>query len=316
MAQAASRSSPDILVLGGGGILGEAWMSALLAGLDESRAFDSRACHSYIGTSAGSIVAASLVAGLAPEARLGRLPEQPAVSQRRVEERAALLRHVLGAATNLGGSVAAPLVSLAFSSTAASGALLRRAALSRIRPGRRSLAELGRLVADEAVPWDGRLMVAAVELETGRRVMFGSPGAPPASVSAAVQASCAIPGVFRPVAVGARSYVDGGAWSPTNMDAAEVRRGTRVLCLNPTGSLPLMSGALAGVLGGVSRGLAAAEALTLKRRGAIVTTINPDEATATLMGANLMDPHRRAVVIDAGLAQGRRLAAEGALQPV
>jgi NTE family protein len=315
MAQSALESSPDVLVLGGGGILGEAWMSALLAGLDESPDFDSRACRSYLGTSAGSIVAASLVAGLAPGARLGRLPEQPPVSERHVEEGVAPLRQALEAAGNLGGSVAAPFVSLTLRSTAVSGALLRRAALARVPPGRRSLAGLGRLVADEAVSWDGRLRVAAVELETGRRVMFGSPDAPPVSVSEAVQASCAIPGVFRPVRVGRRSYVDGGAWSPTNMDAAEVRRGTRVLCLNPTGSLPLAVGALAGVLGRISKGLAAAEALALRRRGAIVTTINPDAATAELMGANLMDPSRRALVIESALAQGRRLASGGALAP-
>jgi NTE family protein len=311
MLQAAVQSSPDVLVLGGGGILGEAWMTALLAGLDESAGFDSRACGCYIGTSAGSIVAASLIAGLAPQARLGGLPEQPAVPQRQLDAGTAPLRQALEAAANLGGSMAAPLVSVALNSTAASGALLRRAALRRVPPGRRSLAGLARLLEAEADRWDGRLRVAAVELETGRRVMFGSPGAPQASVSAAVQASCAIPGVFRPVRIGARSYVDGGVWSPTNMDTAEVRRGGRVLCLNPTGSLQLASGALAGALGAMSRGLVAAEALTLKRRGASVSTVNPDDAAAASMGTSLMDPARRSAVIEAGLAQGRRLAALG-----
>jgi NTE family protein len=147
-----------------------------------------------------------------------------------------------------------------------------------------------------------------VELETGRRVMFGAPGAPAASVSVAVQASCAIPGVFQPIRLGGRSYVDGGAWSPTNMDTAEVGPGARVLCLNPTGSLGLSSGPLAGAIGPVSRGAAAAEALVLRRRGAAVTTINPDRRSAVLMGANLMDPRPRRAVIEAGLAQGRALA--------
>jgi NTE family protein len=288
-------------------------MTALLAGLDESAGFDSLGCGCYIGTSAGSIVAASLVAGLAPQARLGRLPEQPPVAQLQLDEGTAPLRQALEAAANLGGSMAAPLVSVALNSTAASGALLRRAALRRVPPGRRSLAGLARLLEVEALAWDGRLRVATVELETGRRVMFGARGAPQASVSDAVQASCAIPGVFRPVRMGTRSYIDGGVWSPTNMDTAEVRRGGRVLCLNPTGSLPLASGALAGALGAMSRGLVAAEALTLKRRGATVTTINPDDPAATAMGSSLMDPGRRTAVIEAGLAQGRRLAAPGAL---
>ena len=51
---------PDVLVLGGGGILGEAWMRAVLAGLEEATGFDPRGCEGFVGTSAGSIVAAAL----------------------------------------------------------------------------------------------------------------------------------------------------------------------------------------------------------------------------------------------------------------
>jgi NTE family protein len=181
--------------------------------------------------------------------------------------------------------------------------------LRRAPSGNRSLAELGRAVEMTGARWDGRLRIAAVEQESGRRVLFGAPGAPELSVAAAVQASCAIPGVFRPVRAGGRTYVDGGVWSPTNMDAADVRRGARVLCLNPTGSIRPSAGALVGALGPVSRGVAAAEALALRHRGASVSTINPDEASAAVMGINLMDHHARGAVIEAGLAQGRRLAA-------
>jgi NTE family protein len=301
--------TPDALVLGGGGILGEAWMSAVLAGLDEAEGFDARSCPLYLGTSAGSIVAASLAAGIAPGARLGALPEQPPVSLSEEEEGPlSALRQTLGAAAGIGNAAAAPLASLALSSTSAGGALLRRAALSRAPLGRRSLAELGRAVEASGVSWDGRLRIAAVELESGRRVMFGAPGAPELPVAAAVQASCAIPGVFEPVRSGGRTYVDGGVWSPTNMDAAEVGRGERVLCLNPTGSMRPSASSIIGALGTVSRGMATAEALALRHRGASVTTVNPDEGSMAAMGTNLMDPRPRAAVIAAGLVQGRRLA--------
>jgi NTE family protein len=300
--------APEALVLGGGGILGLAWMSAVLAGLEESGSFDARDCGSYIGTSAGSIVAASLVAGVSPATGLGRLAERPAIRLEDSGDGATPLRQAFDAVADRGGSAVAPLASLAFSSTAGGGALLRRAALRRVPEGKRSLDELGRMIQRTGASWDGRLRVAAVELESGRRVMFGSPGAPDLSVSEAVQASCAIPGVFRPIRSGGRTYVDGGAWSPTNMDTAEVQRGDRVLCLNPTGSLRPGIASLAGALGPVSRGLATAEALVLKHRGAVVTTINPDDATTEVMGPNLMNPKRRDEVIEAGLAQGRRLA--------
>jgi NTE family protein len=137
--------------------------------------------------------------------------------------------------------------------------------------------------------------------------MFGTPGAPVVSVATAVQASCAIPGVFRPVVVDGRSYVDGGVWSPTNMDRAPVTRGTRVLCLNPTGSMRPSATMPFGAIGLISRSLAGVEALALTRRGARVTTVAPDAASRAAMGPNLMDPGGRARVIEAGLSQGLAL---------
>ncbi len=282
-------------------------MSAVLAGIDPD-GFDVRDCGCYIGTSAGSIVAASLVAGIAPGARLGRPIEAPPAAEA-PDVRMSTLRQAFGAAAGIADAAAAPLASLAFASTAAGGAIVRRTMLRGVRPGRRALADLGRMVELTGVRWDGRLRIVALELETGRRVVFGASGAPELPVSSAVQASCTIPGVFRPVVAGGRTYVDGGAWSPTNMDTAETTKGDHVLCLNPTGSLRPTIGALAGALGPVSRGIAAAEALVLKNRGATVTTINPDVASAAAMGASLMDPRRRPAVIEAGLAQGRRLLA-------
>jgi NTE family protein len=303
-----SMQTPDVLVLGGGGLLGEAWMSALLAGVEDGGELDARDCGCYVGTSAGSIVAASLAAGLEPGARLG--PLSSAAPTLIADEPTRPLGQLLGAATDLAGTLAAPFVSLASASTTAGGAALRRTVLRGIPTGERSLSELGRALEEAGARWDGRLRVIALERESGRRVVFGEPGAPEISVAGAVEASCAIPGVFRPVQANGRSYVDGGMWSPTNMDAATVSRGDRVLCLNPTGSLRPTIGALAGAFGPVSRGAAGAEALLLKNRGATVTTINPDRASAAAMGTNLMDPEARRAVIDAGLAQGRRLAAE------
>jgi NTE family protein len=147
--------------------------------------------------------------------------------------------------------------------------------------------------------FDGRLAVSAVDLDSGRRVMFGGPDAPAASVGQAVEASCAIPGYFRPVEIGGRSYVDGGAWSPTNLDAARVSRGAQVLCLNPTGSI--------AALGVASNAIARVEALVLERRGARVELVAPDDGARDAIGRNLMDPRPRRAVIAAGFEQGRRL---------
>ena len=299
---------PDVLVLGGGGVLGEAWMTSLLAGIAEASGFDARGCRRYLGTSAGSIVAAGLVAGIDPSSRVEELPEQPAVAASPWSAAGSAASRALGMTLAASGAVMAPLAAAGLRSTAAGGAILRRAALARVSEGRMSLSGIGQRLERAGATWDGRLAITAVEVETGRRVVFGTPGAPQATVAEAAEASCAIPGVFRSISVAGRRYVDGGVWSPTNMDAAEVRRGDEVLCLNPTGSMRPSRGAPFGAIGVVSRSMAGVEALALERRGAKVAVVSPDSAAAAAMGSNLMDAGRRSSVSAAGFAQGRALA--------
>src|SRR4051794_4561837 len=262
--------SPQVLVLGGGGILGEAWMTAVLAGLGEAGGFEPRDCEGLVGTSAGAIVATALSAGIEPGSRLGQLPEQPAVTAEVAGDGGGLPAGAVGLAFTVGRGVAAPLAAFGLRATEPGGAALRRAALRRVPAGRRSLGGLGRELERAGVRWDGRLTLAAVDMDNGRRGMFGSPDAPDASIADAVEASCSIPGVFRPVVIAGRRYVDGGAWSPTNMDRAPAGRGTRVLCLNPTGSV--RSSVIAPLSGLLSSSIAGVEALALERRGAHVTT--------------------------------------------
>ncbi len=301
---ASGFQTPDVLVLGGGGILGEAWMWSLLAGLEEETGFDARECSGYVGTSAGSIVSAALASGVDPRTRLGDLPEQPPVTAngRDFSGGPDAVVRALELGLSAGGAAVAPLAAAGLRSTETVGSFVRRAALARVPDGRRSLGHLGDELDRAGAEWDGRLLVSAVDSGSGRRVMFGAPGAPEVSVGRAVEASCAIPGVFRPIVVDGRRYVDGGVWSPTSLDRAPVERGTRVLCLNPTGSL---RGAPFGALSVLSRSLAGVEALTLQRRGAHVTTVSPDQGSMTAIGPNLMDPTPRAEVIAAGREQGR-----------
>src|SRR5690348_3099073 len=57
---------PDVLVLAGGGIVGEAWMHGVLAGIEDASDADFTATEAFVGTSAGSIVAARLASGRRP----------------------------------------------------------------------------------------------------------------------------------------------------------------------------------------------------------------------------------------------------------
>jgi NTE family protein len=178
------------------------------------------------------------------------------------------------------------------------GAPVRAMALRALPEGRISNLRFGREVDRWGASFeDGRLRLCAVDQDSGRRVVFGARSSPKASVGQAVAASCAIPGVFRPVRIAGRRYVDGGAWTPTNGDAAPAGRGDRVLLLEPTAVL----------LRGALRGAAALEALALRSRGTTVEPVVPDTRAARLM-KRLMDPDRGGRVLAAGYEQGRNLA--------
>lgn len=161
------------------------------------------------------------------------------------------------------------------------GAPMRALALRALPEGRRSIAPLEDEVDEWGATFDGRLRVCAVDAGNGDRVVFGSRSAPVASVGQAVAASCAIPAVFAPVRIGDRRYVDGGAWSPTNADAAPAGRGDRVLLLEPTAVL----------VGGALRAAALLEAVALRGRGALVHIVTPDDMARPLMG-RLMNTDR------------------------
>jgi NTE family protein len=58
--------SPDLLVLAAGGVVGEAWMTGVLAGIEDAAGVDLRRVEGFVGTSAGAMVAARLAAGQRP----------------------------------------------------------------------------------------------------------------------------------------------------------------------------------------------------------------------------------------------------------
>ena len=293
----ASFVAPDVLVLAGGGVVGEAWMTGVLAGIEEESGADLRAVESLVGTSAGSIVAARLAAGQSPRRprsrRAGSSPE-PAGG--------GAVRGALREVGRWGWAAAAPVAVPATSLSAPAGALARAAALRAAPSKGRSLGGLAREVDASGARFDGRLRVCTVDKRTGKRVVFGAPGAPRAGVGQAVAASCAIPWVFAPVKIGGREYVDGGAWSVTNLDAAPARRDTQVLCLDPTGGR-------SGVLFAAFRVGVAVELQLLRARGARVRHVTPDEPAVEAMGSNFMARGTVRASLAAGFAQGRALGA-------
>ena len=299
------------LVLGGGGVLGAAWMVGALSALRDVHGIDPRDCDVIVGTSAGSVLAALLGAGVS-------------VDQ--------LLDHQRGHSITTG-----PLAGYSFDYEKATGPsrpgrprlgrmgsaklisnTLRRgrrlpptALLSGFLPtGTGSLARVGHLV-DAITPMDEwsphpNVWIVAMDYDDGRRVAFGQPGAPDAPLSDAVMASCAIPAWFAPVRIGGRGYVDGGTWSATNADLVAERDLDEVYVLAPMVSFHLdrPSHLLTRLerrwrLQVTKRCLREAE--KVRGRGATVTVIGPGPEDLEAMGGNVMDLPRRKMVLETSL---------------
>jgi NTE family protein len=142
--------------------------------------------------------------------------------------------------------------------------------------------------------WPDRdLYVCAVRRRDGRRVVFGTPGAPEADVATAVAASSAIPGYFRPVHVGGEAYVDGGVHSPTNADVLAGRGLDLVVVSSP------MSVGRHDVRPKIDLSArllwhryAVAEARALERAGTPVLLVEPGGETLRALGLNTLNAGR------------------------
>jgi len=204
-----SRPTRRGLVLGGGGVLGAAWMVGALQALQDDIGVDVRSFDAFVGTSAGSVLAALLGAGVSvvdlvnhqrgDDIESGRLAgfhfdyeeatgvDRPARSRPGLGSRELLIRN----ARQL-------------------HQLPPTAVLSAFLPeGRGNLDAVGALIS-HVVPqgWVARdgVTVVALDYDTGERAAFGRPGVRPASLSEAVMASCAIPGWYQPVMIGDHFY--------------------------------------------------------------------------------------------------------------
>jgi predicted acylesterase/phospholipase RssA len=92
------------------------------------------------------------------------------------------------------------------------------------------------------------LYVVAVDLDAGEAVAFGEPGRRRLPVSKAVQASTAVPGLYRPVRIQGRDYVDGGVKKTAHINLAIRHGADLVVCINPI--VPLLNDGARGPLDG------------------------------------------------------------------
>jgi NTE family protein len=286
---------PDILVLGGGGRQADAWLTGLLAGLEDGSDLRLARCDYFVGTSAGALVAARLAGGVEL-----RRPSS-GVDGGAPAEQSPLPNGMASSAT----AIAAPFAHIGLRVGTLPGGLLRAGALRLLpaEPGDEPLDFRGEFRGRQN-RFDGRLRVVAVERRSGRRVTFGAPGAPSATVAEAVAASCSVPVMFAPTVIGDVEYVDGAVWSPTNADVAPVDRDAQLLLASPMASL---HGPFNAAVRALSRTAAHLEAAALTARGARVRIITPDRNSAVSIGRDLMRDAQLTQTLEAGYRQGLTL---------
>lgn len=285
-----------VLVLGGGGPVGEAWESGIVAGLTEN-GVDLSNADRIIGTSAGAIVGARLALGM---------PEPEYID--------AALAPSDGSPANRSpnqSSTAPPPPDLSFL-----GAKLKEKAsvghaeesiraigewAQRVRPvvsESQFVASYERRFPENRWPRAAYECISVDTDDGSLRVWNQSSGV---RLALAVASSCALPGVFAPIAINGHRFMDGGVRSVTNADLA--RGCTKAVILAPTTGLDDDQ---------IARDFTQpldAELRALRSSGCGVELLSPDAASLKAFRPSIGDESRRAPALEAGRVQGRRTAA-------
>ncbi|MGQ4616015.1 patatin-like phospholipase family protein [Nocardia sp. R7R-8] len=260
----ASNGFSVALVLGGGGPVGISWLAGLATGLRDN-GVDLTLADRFVGTSAGAVVGAVLADGGDP-ARLLRPPPASAAPVRADPARLAEIFAVLRAP----GQDAAQ----------ARRRVGEMALAARAGDPDEHIARIGGLAG--VTQWPARdLVVTAIDITTGELRAWTRDGA--ASLPAALASSTAVPGVFPPIPIDGRHYIDGGVRSPVNADLAA--GADVVVILEPLAHM------FPRILSDRELG------------SATEISIVPDEEAVTVFGLDVFDPAALAPAYAAGVRQ-------------
>jgi NTE family protein len=284
------------LVLGAGGVVGQAYHSGVLVALEETLGWDPRTAEVVVGTSAGSITGTLLRHGVPARDLAAWALKAPLSAEGEALERFFGTDQVEFEPFRPGEIVKRK-------PSLPTRHMVRRAVVRpwHFRPMSAALALLGPGVTDvadqvslirhiEGAPWPAeQLWICAVRRSDGRRMVFGRPGTIDVPWHLAIAASCAVPGYFAPVHIDDHAYVDGGAHSPTNAAVLRTLGLDTVIVVSP------MSGPSGGPVKTVYEATrwhaarrAAREAAALRAAGVRVLVVRPGEEEQEVMGDDFM----------------------------
>ncbi|HEY1285976.1 MAG TPA: patatin-like phospholipase family protein [Solirubrobacterales bacterium] len=239
------RPSKTALVLGGGGFTGGVYEIGAL------RALDLLAVNStindfdvYVGTSAGSFVAAMVANGVTPDEMMQVINRRVPSQLEDLDLDRVLKPNYLGFLQKAAmlplrsAELLRRLVQMGDFSAIDIGVGLAEALPTGFYSGEgineyveEALSERGR--SNDFRTVEPELYVTATDLDTCERIVFGEEEWEDVPISKAVECSTALPLVYKPVDLKGRQLVDGGVRSTTNVDIA-VRKGAKfILVVNP-----------------------------------------------------------------------------------
>ena len=240
------RRSRTALVLGGGGFTGGVYEIGALRALDllavnrTVNQFDV-----YVGTSAGSFVAALTANGVTPEEMM-RVVNQQVPTPFRDVDRGTLMRPNALEFAQTAALLPLRMLGLArtFATQMRSTSLIdlavgvAEALPSGLYDGRGVHDYLESVLSDPDRVNDFRLLdnelfLTATDLDTCERIVLGGADWDDVPISRAVAASTALPMVYKPVEIKGRHLVDGGLRSTTNLDVAVEAGAKFVIVVNP-----------------------------------------------------------------------------------
>lgn len=300
------------LVFGGGGVLGFAWMLGALSAFEQVTGLDAGAAELAVGTSAGSVLSALLGCGLPLEAICRHHQGVPAPADPLIEYD----YDGTGGALPPRPGWRPGSYRLALAGVRHPRRMPPIVALSGLLPqGRGTLEPVRRLIAavaesagfEQQWPERPRPWIVAADYRTGQRAVFGRESvvrpARRSSLADAVTASCSIPAWYAPTVIDGVPYIDGGTISNASVD---LLRGTgidEVYVFAPMASVEIDRARTAvgrverAVRRAITRGIMT-DVARLRAGGARVCLITPEPDDLAAMGVNLMNPARRAEVLD------------------
>jgi predicted acylesterase/phospholipase RssA len=233
------------VALAGGGPLGAVYEIGALIALNEAlEGMDFQHVNVYVGVSAGAMISALLANGIAPE-DMARVFIRPRPGDARFSPLLFLqpnyreyLRRMANVPPLLLEGVTKYLRNPLKRGLLESLSGLTRAVPTAIFDNEPMERFLSGLFANRGFSNDFRklvkeLYIVAVDLDTGESVRFGGEGMDHVPISRAVQASTALPGLYPPVKIEGRDFVDGGLKRTLHASVALDAGCDLLFCINP-----------------------------------------------------------------------------------